>query len=96
MNGGTLNNQQILKERTIDKILEIQNEASGRCLVWKASLGDWFGHTGGLVLGTATTLAIHPNSKTAIIIFTNTHSGLVVPGGDIYWLIRQKANEHIK
>lgn len=95
MNKGTFNSYQILKESSIDKILEIQNQASGRCLAWKASLGDWFGHTGGLLLGASTTLEIHPNSKTAIIIFTNAHSGLVVPGGDIYWLIKQKANEYI-
>ncbi len=93
MNKGTLNDHQILKESSVDKILEIQNQASGRCLVWKANFGDWFGHTGGLLLGTATTLEIHPKSKTGIIIFTNTPTGLVLPGGDIYWLVRQKANE---
>lgn len=96
MNKGLLNGNHILKGSTIDKILEIQNQASGRCLAWKAFLGNWFGHTGGLLLGTATTLEIHPKSRTAIIIFTNTHSGLVVPGGDIFWLIKQKANEYIE
>jgi hypothetical protein len=64
--------------------------------VWKSSICNWFGHTGGLILGTATTLEIHPKSKTAIIIFTNTHSEIVLPGNDIFWLIKQKANEYIQ
>ena len=96
LNKGLLNNHQILKGSTIEKIFEIQNEASGRCLVWKAYLGDWFGHTGGLLLGTATTLEVHPKSRTCMIIFTNAHSGSVLPGGDIFWLIKQKANQFIE
>lgn len=96
MNKGLLNNHRILKESTIDKILEIQNQTSGSCLVWKASFGDWFGHTGGLILGTSTSLEIHHRSKTGIIIFTNAHSGLVLPGGEIFELIKQKANLYIE
>jgi CubicO group peptidase (beta-lactamase class C family) len=95
MNKGILNGNRLLEESTIDKILEIQNEASGRCLIWQASFGGWVGHTGGLVLGTSTTLEIHPESKTAFIIFTNTHSSLVIPGNEMYGLIKQKANEFI-
>ena len=76
-------------------MLEIENPASGRCLIWKAYPDDWFGHTGGLVRGTSTTLLIHPDTGRGIIIFTNTHSGAVTPGGDIYSIIKQKANEFI-
>jgi len=96
MNKGVLNGRRILRERTVDKILEIQNHASGRCLIWKAFFDEWFGHTGGLLLGTATTLVIHPKSRTGIVIFTNTHSTLVLPGGEIFWLVKQKANEYIE
>lgn len=95
MNKGELYGQRILKESTVNKMLEIQNQASGLCLTWESFTGNWFGHTGGLVLGTASNFMIHPESKTAMIIFTNSHSGLILPGGDIYWLIKQKANEYI-
>jgi len=94
MKGGNFNNHQILKESSIVKIFEIQNQASGRCLVWEAYMGDWYGHSGLLLLGTATTLLIQPKSNTALIIFTNTNSGLVHPGGDIFWLIKQKTNAY--
>jgi CubicO group peptidase (beta-lactamase class C family) len=94
MNKGLLHGERILEGNTIDKILEIQNQASGRCLAWKKSLGDWFGHAGGLLLGAAATLDIHPQSKTATIVLTNTHSNLVIPGGEIFGFVRNKANEY--
>lgn len=96
MNKGIINNTRILKESTIDRILEIQNEASGRCLIWKASLGGWFAHTGGLEKGAASIIEIHPKSKTAMIIFTNKHSRIVHPENEIYGLVKQKANEFRK
>jgi CubicO group peptidase (beta-lactamase class C family) len=95
LNKGKLNNKQILKEPTVNKILEIQNQVTGRCLVWEAYPGDWYGHTGGLDLGTTTSLAIHPRSGVSMIIFTNTPSRSVTPGGDIFSAIRRKANEFI-
>ena len=94
LNGGYFDGVRILKESTIGKILQIQNEASGRCLIWKAVLGDWFVHTGGLELGAASTLEINRESKIALLIFTNTHSSLVYPGNRIHSLVRQKANEY--
>lgn len=95
MNKGIYNGTRILTDESVNKILEIQNQASGKCLMWNIYFGDWYGHTGGLELGTATTLTIHLESKTGLIIFTNAHEGTVNPGGEIYWLIRQKANEYI-
>ncbi len=96
MNKGILDDHRILNENSINKILEIQNQASGRCLAWEEYLGEWFGHTGGIVRGAATTIFINPESRAGIIIFTNSHSGLVTPGGDIFWLVKQKANKYIK
>jgi CubicO group peptidase (beta-lactamase class C family) len=93
MNNGILNNVSILQESTIERILEIQNEASGRCLIWQALLGGWFTHTGGLEMGAATVIEIHPKDKIALIIFTNSHSSIVLPGNEIHGLVRQKANE---
>ena len=94
MNKGIIDGHRILNENSINKILEIQNQASGRCLAWEEYLGNWFGHTGGLLLGTSTTLLINPTERTGIIIFTNSHSGLVTPGGDIFWLVKQEANNY--
>jgi len=95
LNKGELDGQRILQETTVEKMLEIQNEMSGICLLWRASLGNWVGHTGGMV-GTATIAEIHPESKTGLIIFCNKHSNTVYQGHDIYGLVKQKANEFIK
>jgi len=94
MNNGELDGQRILEQKTIDRILEIQNEASGTCLLWQASLGNWLGHTGGMD-GTATITEMHLESKTALIIFCNKRTNSVYQGHDIYGLVKQKANEYI-
>jgi CubicO group peptidase (beta-lactamase class C family) len=94
MNDGKYANYQLLKKLTIDKMLEIQNSVSGICLLWRASAGNWYGHTGGMV-GTATVADIHPDSGTALIIFTNKHEGVVYRGHEIYGLVKQKANEFL-
>lgn len=95
INKGELDGRRILQENTVDMMLEIQNTTSGICLLWRASLGDWVGHTGGMV-GTATIAEMHPESKTGLIIFCNKHSNVVYQGHDIYGLVKQKANEFIK
>ena len=95
INKGELNGHRILQESTIEKMWKIQNEVSGICLLWRASLGNWVGHTGGMV-GTATIAEIHPESKTGLIIFCNKHSNAVYQGHEIYGLIKQKANEFIE
>jgi hypothetical protein len=76
MNKGELEGIRILKKETINKILNIQNITSGICLIWRVSLGGWFGHDGGMV-GTATIVEIHPESNTGFIIFCNKHSSVV-------------------
>jgi len=92
LNGGVLDGQRILKEITVDKMLEIQNEISGVCLIWQLSLGGWVGHIGGMD-GAASTSEIHPKSKTGLIIFCNKHSNAVYQGHEIYWIIKQKVYE---
>lgn len=91
LNGGELNGIRILKKSTIDKLLQIQNPVTGVCLLWKAGVGGWFGHTGGMD-GAATATDLHMEDQVGMIIFTNTHDGSVYPGHDIYGLVRQKAN----
>ncbi|MCF8405544.1 MAG: beta-lactamase family protein [Bacteroidales bacterium] len=94
INKGELDGQRVLQENTVEKMFEIQNKISGVCLLWRASLGGWFGHTGGMA-GAATTAEINPENKTGLIIFCNKHSNAVYQGHDIYGLVKQKANEFI-
>jgi CubicO group peptidase (beta-lactamase class C family) len=93
INDGRYQDFQLLEEESIRKVLELQNPASGTSLIWHANIGDWRGHTGG-INGVSTTAEIHKNDKVGMIIFCNTNSGSVYPGHDIYWLVRQKANEY--
>ena len=95
MNGGRLDGIAILAEDTIEKILMVQNRTSGICLLWRASLGGWYGHKGGLDAGASTTAEIHSRSKTAFIIFCNKPTSAIYRGHDIYGLVKQKANEYI-
>ena len=92
INDGEYNGFQLLKKETINQILELQNPVSGTSLIWHTNIGDWSGHTGGID-GVSTTAEIHKKDKVGMIIFCNTNSGSVYPGHDIYWLVRQKANE---
>jgi CubicO group peptidase (beta-lactamase class C family) len=92
LNKGELDGKRILKTSTVDKLLELQNPTSGVCLIWRASLGGWVGHTGGMV-GTAAIAEIHPDTKRGLIIFCNKHTNAVYQGHEIYGLVRQKANE---
>jgi len=62
LNKGELDDNRILQENTIDRMLEIQNETSGICLIWRASFGGWYGHTGGMD-GAATITEMHAKSK---------------------------------
>jgi CubicO group peptidase (beta-lactamase class C family) len=94
LNGGSYNNVQILKESTISKALEVQNEISGRCLIWDSMVGGWNGHTGGMD-GAATSAYLHSESKTVLMVFTNKHNNTVYPGHEIYGLVKQKANEFV-
>jgi CubicO group peptidase (beta-lactamase class C family) len=93
---GVYAGERILSETSIDQLLALHNPASGRCLAWQAYGGGWFGHLGGLELGAATTLFIHPERKVGFIIFTNAHEGVVNPGGAIFDVIKQKANAFLE
>lgn len=95
LNKGELDGQRILEGNTIEEMFAIQNTVSGTCLIWNASLGDWFGHSGGMD-GAATIAEMHPESKTGFIIFCNKRPSAVFRGKEIYGLVKQKANEYIK
>lgn len=95
MNGGSLNGIKILNSGTVSRIMEMQNPVSGVCLLWRKSVGNWYGHTGGME-GAATAADIQFDDGIGMIVFTNKHNGIVYPGHQIYGLVRQKANEFRK
>jgi CubicO group peptidase (beta-lactamase class C family) len=96
LNKGELEGIRILEETTINKILKVQNNASGTCLLWNASIGNWFGHTGGLSMGASSIVEIHPESNTGYIIFCNKPTSSIYQGHEIYGLVKQKVNEYIR
>ena len=95
LNEGELDGLRILKAKSVNKILSVQNHASGTCMHWKASFGNWFGHTGDLSMGAAAIVEFHPVSKTGYVIFCNKPTNALTHGQDIYGLVKQKVNEFI-
>jgi len=94
MNGGTYKGTQILKESTISTILRINNPASGTCLIWVKSLGNWYGHSGGEP-GVDAQVEFYPEKKTGLIIFSNKRTGMVYPGQRIHAMIRRIAEGYL-
>ena len=93
MNGGVYNGTRILQESTIKQILEIQNPASGICLIWKKTVGGWYEHQGGEP-GVAAQVEFHPDKKFGLIIFSNKRTGHVYAGNKIHAMIRRVANNY--
>ena len=91
MNGGIYKGNRILQESTIEQILQLHNPASGSCLIWKKTVGDWYEHQGGEP-GVAAQVEFHPDKKVALIIFSNKRTGQVYAGNKIHALIRRVAN----
>ncbi|MEJ2195412.1 MAG: serine hydrolase [Ignavibacteriaceae bacterium] len=93
MNGGTYNGTRILQESTINTILQVNNPASGTCLVWNKRLGDWYEHQGGEP-GAAAQVEFHPEKKVAMIIFSNKRNSQVYQGNKIHAIFRRIANNY--
>jgi CubicO group peptidase (beta-lactamase class C family) len=93
MNGGTYKGTRILQESTIEQILEIHNPASGRCLIWKKTVGGWYEHQGGEP-GVTAQVEFHHDKKVGLIIFSNKRTGQVYAGNKIHAMIRRNANNY--
>ncbi|MCW8823426.1 MAG: beta-lactamase family protein [Ignavibacteriaceae bacterium] len=91
MNGGDYNGTRILQEGTTEQILQLHNPASGRCLIWKMTVGGWYEHQGGEP-GVAAQVEFHPEKKVGLIIFSNKRTGQVYAGNKIHAMIRRIAN----
>lgn len=94
MNGGIYQGTRILEESTINEILRINNPATGTCLLWVKSLGNWYGHSGGEP-GVAAQVEFYPEKKTGLIIFSNKRTDLVYPGRKIHAMIRRIAADYL-
>jgi len=95
LNGGRYRGKQILRPETIEEILTMSNPASGICLIWYRSIGNWYGHSGGGDGGSSRT-DLHRGDKLAILIICNQRHETVYPGGKIYNLIRDYANNNFR
>jgi CubicO group peptidase (beta-lactamase class C family) len=97
MNGGEYRGRRILRENTIGEILSIHNPASGRCLIWKRTIGGWYGHSGG-VNGATSYVEFHREDRVGLIVLSNVFieegSPLQAPVGRIYGLIREESNRY--
>lgn len=93
MNGGRYKSNRILQESTVQQILTIQNPASGICLIWNCSVGQWYEHTGGKP-GIATCVEFQQETKAALMIAINCHNSSVYPGNKIHALVRRIAQKY--
>ena len=93
MNGGRYNNTRILDEATVREILELRNPASGLCLLWNRTLGDWYGHAGGKT-GVAAYVELQRDHNVALMVVANYRHGSIYPGGEIHALVRRIARQY--
>lgn len=93
MNGGMYDGTRILQESSVHQILQINNPASGVCLIWNKSLGDWHGHAGGEP-GVSAQVQFHPEDRIGLIIFSNKRNGSVYIGDKIHAMVRRIANNY--
>jgi CubicO group peptidase (beta-lactamase class C family) len=93
MNEGVYDGARILSSDAIDKTLEVQNPASGVCLIWYKWLGEWYGHDGAGT-GFSSRVEFNREDKTGIIILANLQTDAIHPGGRIFELIRLEANRY--
>ncbi len=89
LNEGVYNGKRILEQQTIDKMLEIQNPASGEAFLWWACPGNCYGHLGGGT-GFSTWAEWHFEDDWGLFIFSNKVNNSISPGGRIYELIHYR------
>lgn len=93
MRGGQFRGRRILQERTVEEILTIRNMASGLCLIWNCTLGDWYGHAGGID-GGASYVEFQRESDLGLMVVSNSHNNSLYPGGKIHALLRRIAGRY--
>ncbi|MGB5895919.1 MAG: serine hydrolase domain-containing protein [Ignavibacteriaceae bacterium] len=93
MNGGIYDGTRILQESSVHQLLQINNPASGVCLIWNKSLGNWYGHAGGEP-GVGTQVEFRLENKVGLIIFSNKRNSSIYLGNKIHAMIRRIASNY--
>lgn len=95
INDGSLHGKRILKEATMRKMLELQNEQIGIANLWFYNIGGTVGHTGGGT-GWSTCVEMDMKNRSAFIIFSNKYLSSVYHKGSIYGLVKYQYYESIE
>jgi CubicO group peptidase (beta-lactamase class C family) len=90
LNRGMYKGVRILKESTVNKMLEIQNPVSGVSMLWWHQYGSYVGHSGGGT-GFSTWAEWNMDEKKGLFLFTNKQNGAVWPGTRIHELVKYQA-----
>ena len=94
INEGTYKGKQLFNRDTFNDILTVYNQANGQCLIWKKTIGGWFGHAGGSE-GVSSYAEFQREDGVGLIIFSNKKNRSVYPSNqEIYSLIRREANKY--
>ena len=93
INRGQFEGVRILEEDTVEMMLTVQNPASGICLIWDHTVGDWYGHAGGKV-GMAAYVEFQRDQGVGLIVISNYRHESVYPGEAVHALVRRVARRH--
>ena len=91
INYGEFNGKRILQRNSFEKMIELQNPASGVSFLWWHYLGDSIGHLGGGT-GFSTWVEWNLDDESGMFIFSNKVNGAISPGGSIYELVRYQSS----
>ncbi len=83
----------ILENETFEKMLELQNSATGMANLWNNRLGNRIAKAGGGT-GFSAWIEWHFDSDIGFVIFSNKYNESVYPHGRIYDLIRYQSNNY--
>lgn len=94
-NGGMYNNKRILKEETVEEMLQEKIASKGVSFIWQDHDQGWIGHTGGY-WGVSSCLDLNLEHKVGVILFTNTYGKeTLYPEGRIYEILHFEASRYM-
>jgi len=94
INGGVYKQRRILKEDTVEEMLNIKFPSADIAFLWQAHDQAWTGHIGGY-WGVTSSLDLNPKSKTGVILLSNTYGKeSLYPEGNIYRIVHYEASKY--
>jgi CubicO group peptidase (beta-lactamase class C family) len=93
LNSGEFNGIRILKNETLEKMLELQNSATGMANLWNHRLGGRIAKAGGGT-GFSAWIEWQFDADIGFVILSNKYNESVYPHGRIYDLIRYQCNTY--